>query len=88
MNKQFIELLRESVLVQGLITLVIVLTISYMYVTEMSVPQELFNILLLILGFYFGGKVERQAHRKVINYENSVSNNSNRRHQNRGLRQD
>ncbi len=80
MNKQFIELLRESVLVQGIITLIVTFTISYMYVMEMVVPQELFNILLLILGFYFGGKVERQAQRKVQNYEDSNGHNSGRRH--------
>ncbi len=69
-------LLQESVLIQGVITLTLVGTLAYMYVNGMQVPSELLNILLLILGFYFGGKVQSQAIRKVIENENATGNNS------------
>lgn len=79
-----IALLQESVLIQGVITLTLIGTLSYMYVNSMDVPSELLNILLLILGFYFGGKVQGQAKRTVNGYENSTGHNSNRRHKTRG----
>lgn len=79
MGKLFVELLRESVLVQGSIALIIIGTICYLYVTGQAVPNELLNILSLILGFYFGGKVQRQAERKLRNEENHLHNNSDRR---------
>ncbi len=74
-----IALLQESVLIQGAITLTLVGTLAYLYINAMPVPSELLNILLLILGFYFGGKVQGQANRKVKDYENDVSNNTDRR---------
>ena len=75
-----IALLQESVLIQGAITLTLVGTLAYMYINSMEVPSELLNILLLILGFYFGGKVQGQANRKVKDYENDVGNNTDRQH--------
>lgn len=74
-----ISLLEESVLIQGAITLTLVGTLAYMYVMGMDVPSELLNILLLILGFYFGGKVQGQAKRKVNEYEDLIGNNPSRR---------
>ncbi len=61
----FLMLLQESVLIQGAITLTLVGTLAYMYINSMEVPSELLNILLLILGFYFGGKVQGQANRQI-----------------------
>jgi len=53
----FWELLKQSVLVQATVTLIVVSGLVYMYVTGQPVPSELVNIVMLILGFYFGGKV-------------------------------
>jgi len=58
MNVLF-ELLRESVLIQALITLTVVVTMSYMAAAGMEVPEWMIQGLMLILGFYFGSKVER-----------------------------
>jgi len=54
----FWELFRESVILQAIITLVILGTICAMYITGQTVPENLWSALMLILGFYFGSKVE------------------------------
>jgi len=56
-----IELLRESVLIQAVITLIVVTGVVYLYASGRPVPQELWSLVSLIIGFYFGSKVERQA---------------------------
>ncbi len=57
MNR-FWDLLAQSIIVQALVTLISVLTVSYMYIAGMQVPQELVNIVMLILGFWFGTKAQ------------------------------
>ena len=56
-----VELLRESVLIQAMITLIVVTGVVYLYTSGKPVPQELWSLVSLIVGFYFGSKVERQA---------------------------
>jgi len=51
-----IELLRESVLVQAVITLVCVGGVVYLAVTGQPIPDVLVNAVMLILGYYFGSK--------------------------------
>jgi hypothetical protein len=62
--KTFIDLLKESSLVQALITLVIVVTLCYMYVQSMNIPETLTSVMLLIVGYYFGTK-QQQAVNKI-----------------------
>jgi hypothetical protein len=52
----FWQLLRESVLVQSLVTLMLIGAVVYMYVCGREVPADLVNIALLVLGFWFGTK--------------------------------
>lgn len=52
----FWELLRESVLVQSLVTLMLIGAVVYMYTSGREVPADLVNISLLVLGFWFGSK--------------------------------
>jgi hypothetical protein len=56
MKDEFIKLLKESTIVQGLVTLVFSVTVSYMFIMGMQVPPELVNFVALVLGFYFGAK--------------------------------
>ena len=58
-----IQLLRESVITQAVITLMMGGVIVYMLVTERVVPSELWALNGLVVGFYFGGKVQAQAMR-------------------------
>lgn len=53
----FYDLLRESVIVQGLITLTVIGTISYLAITGQPIPDILQSFGGLIVGFYFGSKL-------------------------------
>ena len=56
MKDNFWSLLKESVILQASLTLIIWLAVVYMCVVGMEVPQLLETASLLILGFYFGAK--------------------------------
>jgi membrane-bound ClpP family serine protease len=58
--QKFWELFRESVIVQALITLCLVGTVCYLVATGQEVPELLSTALMLVLGFYFGSKVQQQ----------------------------
>lgn len=53
---KFWDLVKESTIVQGSITLAVVLTTCYLWVTGKPVPQELWTADGVILGFFFGAK--------------------------------
>ena len=55
---EFYSLLRESVLVQASISLILVCATVYCVIVEKSVPEELWSLLMLVLGFYFGSKTQ------------------------------
>lgn len=55
------QLVKESTLVQGAIALIVTITICVMFLTNRVVPSELYNVLILILGFYFGTKAQFTA---------------------------
>jgi hypothetical protein len=57
MMDKFLELLKESVIIQGTLTLLVVGAWLYMIVTGQTVPETLNNTVGLCLGFYFGGKL-------------------------------
>jgi len=56
---EFWRLLEESVILQALITVVLIGTICYLYITGREVPQPLVDMALLILGYYFGSKTQQ-----------------------------
>lgn len=56
---KFWELLEESVLIQGLVTLGVVYTTMYMMATGQEMPDLLTAIVTLVLGFYFGQKSQQ-----------------------------
>jgi hypothetical protein len=59
----FWKLLQESVIVQALITLVLVIAVAYLSITQQPVPDLLSTSLMLVLGFYFGQKTQQQVYR-------------------------
>ena len=59
---KFLDLLRESVIVQAAITLCLVVTVCYLTATGQEIPELLSTALMLVLGFYFGSKVQQQIH--------------------------
>ena len=52
----FISLLKESILVSGLMALALIGTACYLWATGQTVPQELYYILATVVAFYFGTK--------------------------------
>ena len=59
LKERLIELWKDSSIVQGLITLMIVGTMCYSFLSAGSVPAELSSIVSLILGYYFGTKQQQ-----------------------------
>lgn len=74
----FYLLMKQSVIVQAIITLIIVSTIAYLYIIGRPVPNDLINLVVLILGFYFGSKSQQRVDRSVIDYENRIGHYSDR----------
>ena len=60
----FWSLFKESVIVQAIITLILLVTICYMYVTGLEVPDTLGIAFGTVLGFYFGSKTQASIMRK------------------------
>lgn len=59
------ELFKSSVIVQALIALVLLTTICYMYAVGRDVPDNLVTFFGVVLGFYFGSKVENAKMRRM-----------------------
>ena len=55
---EFIDLLRESVIVQGVLTIGVIATCCYLWVRGEVVPPELLQVLWAVLAFWMGGKVQ------------------------------
>jgi len=62
---KFWELFAESVILQALLALMFGGTVCYMYLTGMEVPDTLIALLSAIVGFYFGGKSQMIASKKL-----------------------
>jgi len=58
-----VELLRESVLIQAIITLILVCAVSLMAVRGDAPPDWMIQVLMVVIGFYFGSKTERAIQR-------------------------
>lgn len=61
---RFWDLFKASVIVQALIALVLLVTICYMFATGQEVPGQLQNFFAIVLGFYFGSKVQTSIMRR------------------------
>jgi hypothetical protein len=57
--RKFWELLSSSVIIQGLLTLGTLGLIAYLLVVNRPVPSELWAIMSLITGFFFGSKTQQ-----------------------------
>ncbi len=58
MNK-FLDLLAQSVIVQGIITVLIISTMCYIIIVGRAVPEILVTFAGLILGYWFGTKNQK-----------------------------
>jgi hypothetical protein len=56
--EKFLDLLRESVILQGILTLSVCGVWLFLVASGKTVPDALTNIVGLVIGFYFGGKIQ------------------------------
>lgn len=54
----FWEAFKNSTIIQGTITLVVVAGVTYLAVTQQPIPEVLSGWGALVVGFYFGSKVQ------------------------------
>lgn len=62
---KFWQLLAESVITQAMITLLLVITICYLFVMGREVPALLGTLCGSVLGFWFGTKTQYQLDKRV-----------------------
>lgn len=60
---EVIELLRSSVLLQSFITAVLVCVAAVLWIKGVALPDSLSTALYIVLGFFFGAKVQHAAER-------------------------
>lgn len=61
MKDTFTDLLKSSVIMQGVLSLAVVGAWIYLLVAGLPVPDGLNNIVGLVIGFFFGSKLALQA---------------------------
>lgn len=57
--RRFWDMVRDSTIVQGAITLAVVGVTCYLWATGQPIPQDLWTADSIILGFFFGAKVQQ-----------------------------
>ncbi len=62
----FWTLLKESVITQGLITITLIGCVVYLVVTSQEIPDIIQTLTLLVVGYFFGAKVENATTREVV----------------------
>lgn len=62
---KFLDLLRESVIVQSTVTLALVITLCVMFATGRPVPDLLAQTTLLVIGYWFGSKTQLLLNRSM-----------------------
>jgi predicted deacylase len=58
---RLIEMLEESTLIQGTVTLLLIAAVIFMTITEREMPGLLIDATMLTLGFWFGSKSQQQT---------------------------
>lgn len=67
--EKFWEYMGESILVQALITVVLVLTICYLFLAGREVPDLLGALCGTVLGFWFGTKTQHSLEKRAREVE-------------------
>ena len=62
---KFWELLGQSVIFQGLLVTGLAGVACYLWATGQPVPEMLSNLLMVIVGFFFGAKVQQASNSAV-----------------------
>lgn len=62
--QKFWDLMAQSTIVQAVVTVMLVATCCYMWITAMAIPGELLGFTGAVLGFWFGTKAQQMAIRQ------------------------
>lgn len=62
---KFWELLEQSVIFQGMITIALILTTCFLWITGREVPGELWTANTFVLAFFFGAKTQQTIHKRI-----------------------
>ena len=62
---KFWELLEQSVIFQGMITILLITTTCFLWITGRDVPGELWTANTFVLAFFFGAKTQQTIHRRM-----------------------
>lgn len=57
--RKFWDLVKQSVIVQGAVTLAFVGTVCYLYATGQEVPSTLIQFAGVVVGYFFGAKQQQ-----------------------------
>ena len=71
--ERFWSLLEESVIVSGAIALGCIGAVIYLSVRGLPVPDVLVNVSMIVVGFFFGGKVQAAEKKVSSAVERSIS---------------
>lgn len=63
MMDKFTQLLKESVIVQSILTVMMWAVVLYMYTRQLPIPVDLAAAAFTVLGFYFGSKSQNAINR-------------------------
>jgi hypothetical protein len=55
--KQFWDLFKQSVIIQSLVTVILIGVYAYQVVRGQPTPDTFINIMMIVIGFWFGSKV-------------------------------
>lgn len=64
--ERFWDLFGSSVIIQSIITLLLVATNCYLWLSKSEVPQDLANLTWAIIAFWMGSKVQHAAEKRAI----------------------
>lgn len=57
--KKFWDLVKQSVIVQGVVTIAFVGTVCYLYAMGKEVPSTLIQFTAVVVGYFFGAKQQQ-----------------------------
>lgn len=64
--KKFYELLQSSVITQSVITISVVGAWLYMTVAQVPIPVSMENVVMIVVGFFFGSKYQQAVSQPMI----------------------
>jgi len=76
---KFWDLLRESVIIQGTITLGIIGAVVYLAVTAQPIPEIVEKLSLLIVGYFMGAKPAAQINKVVRDLAKTMTQEKEKR---------